>query len=560
MSSEKSFLKNIIALLLPYRFYLSLIFLYMILGALLNVALPIVNMKILDEWIIALNFPSLVQFSVVSLVLYLASRGLDFLEFKRLTSISKKFELKLSKEAHDHLFRLPINYFKEHNESQIMSNLNYDIGKITRILDRPMFLSVAQIFNVIGGIIGLCIIDMRLLGLVILIIPIKVFVMRFFAKRREGLFAKAIPLLNNVAAWLGDTVGNIDVVKLWNLQSKKTSEYVKLKEAALNANIETQYNDKVSENIDYAVNFIFDLLIYIVGFGEIVRGCLTVGGLTAFASFSTQVINPISFVMQIRFYFSEIKPSIKRHAEFLELQEEDDVDSQQEKIQSPNKITFDHVSLKLSDTTIISDISLELKRGQMVAITGENGSGKSSLVNLLLRFYLPTEGKICFDGINIQDFSLKKYRDLFAVIRQDTKLFNLTIRENIDPLGKKSDEDIHELCNAWKFTQLIESLPEGFGTIVGKNGSKLSGGEGQKISAIRALLKDANILVIDEATSNYDVESEDIFNDFLSVCDSYDYIIIITHRNKILEKVDRIIQLENGVVISDRIVQQDAAK
>ena len=111
-----------------------------------------------------------------------------------------------------------------------------------------------------------------------------------------------------------------------------------------------------------------------------------------------------------------------------------------------------------------------------------------------------------------------------------------------------------------KFTQLIESLPEGFGTIVGKNGSKLSGGEGQKISAIRALLKDANILVIDEATSNYDVESEDIFNDFLSVCDSYDYIIIITHRNKILEKVDRIIQLENGVVISDRIVQQDAAK
>lgn len=549
ISSKNSFFKNILNLLSPHRSRLVFICICMVLGAVINIVNPLVNMRIIDRGIIALDFRMLLYMIGLSAALYAVSRILDYIEFKQLMHISKQVELNLSLDAQKHLFRLPAEYFKEANEAQIMNNLNYDISKINRITDRTMFTSVVQAFTIVGGVIGLCVIDARLLILVVLIVPVKILSMRHFSKRREKLFSGLIALINRYGNWFGDTMGNMEIVKLWNLHQKKLSEFASLKQNTIDANIETQYNDKASENVDLAVNFALNLLIYVAGFWEIVNGHLTVGGLFAFTSYSMQIISPISFITKIRYYFSDIKPSMKRYIEFLELPEEEAEGDRLPVAAAPERITFSDISLQIRDKLILSNINLELRKGQKVAIVGENGSGKSSLLNLLLRFYRPTGGRICFDNMDIQDFGLDEYRRMFAVIRQNIDLFSATVKENIDPLGEATDADILRRCDSWGFGGLIKTLPEGLDTMAGKKGAKLSGGEGQKITAIRALLKNAKILIIDEATSNYDPESEREFNDLISSCDQYDYLIAVTHRSGILDSMDRVIRFDGGQIM-----------
>ena len=243
---------------------------------------------------------------------------------------------------------------------------------------------------------------------------------------------------------------------------------------------------------------------------------------------------------------------MNRHIEFLELPEEASEAglNSLDLVTIPNKISFHNISFCVQNAKILSHVSFDLYRGEKVAIVGENGSGKSSLLNLLLRFYEPTEGAITFDGIDIRSLSLRNYRNCFSVVRQDIRLFNSTIQENIDPFGLADENDIKQLCQMCGSEFLLDKFPHGLKTETGKGGSKLSGGERQKISALRALLKDAKILIIDEGTSSYDTASENEFNKFLEASNGYDYVIVVTHRNEILKGMDRVIRIENGVIIA----------
>ena len=167
----------------------------------------------------------------------------------------------------------------------------------------------------------------------------------------------------------------------------------------------------------------------------------------------------------------------------------------------------------------------------------------------MLRFCEPTVGEIQFDNENITNFNIDEYRQLFTVISQDIRLFNETVRENVDPEQNKTDDEIIQAFASWGFSELLEELPKGLNTVVGNNGSKLSGGQAQKIVAVRSILKGAKILVLDEATSKYDAKPEEVFNEMLNTKFDFDYTIVITHQKAILDKVDKIIRFENGQII-----------
>ena len=201
MQSKNSSLKNVLYLLSPHKYRIAFVCLCMIIGAAANVAIPLANTKMIDQGIIALNFKAVVSLNGIVVGLFILVRILDFFEFKQLVHIRKQVEVDLLLTAQNHLLHLPISYFKDNNEAQIMSNLNYDLSKISKITDKAMFMSVAQIFYMVGGIVGLCVVDTHLLVLVVLIVPIKILTTRYFAKKRESLFSALMPLLSKLGSW-----------------------------------------------------------------------------------------------------------------------------------------------------------------------------------------------------------------------------------------------------------------------------------------------------------------------------------------------------------------------
>lgn len=294
-----------------------------------------------------------------------------------------------------------------------------------------------------------------------------------------------------------------------------------------------------------------NITIYIIGFWGIFNDWLTIGGLLAFITYAMQIIGPVTLLTKVQRYFADIKPSLKRHIEFLNLQEENTIKNNILKpiddVTIPNKIVFSNVSFAYNDGVYrLSDINLEFQRGKKIAIVGENGSGKSTLVALLLRFYEPTSGEIYFDNTQIGNYNLYAYRKMFSVVSQNIRLFNETIRENVDPTNSKNDDEITNVLKRLGFEKIITELHDGLDTYVGNDGGNLSGGQGQKITAVRALLKGASILILDEATSKYDSKSEEIFNELIFASSDFDYVIVITHNAKIHDKVDRVFHLHEG--------------
>ena len=487
------------------------------------------------------------------LVLFNYGRGL----------INKILEFKLLLNAQNHLMKLPKSFFNEKNEAQLVSDIKTDIGKITMLTDKFVLMSLTQIFSITGSVVGLFIIDPFLLLAVLVIIPIKILVVRYFAKRYEKLAGALIKHFSTYGSLFGDTVKNIDILKLWNLRRRRLIKFTHSQRNVIKTQIDMEYNNKISENVDYFLNFILDIAIYVIGFWGMANSSLTIGGLFAFIAYAMNIIGPITFLTKIQHYFADIKPSLKRHIDFLNLAEEgqykeSSVENYKRKNETkrklpvtiPDRITFSNVSLSYEDNQLRLDkISFELNKGEKLAIVGGNGSGKSSFVKLLTRFYEPTSGEILFDGENISNFSIDEYRKLFAVISQDIRLFNETVRENIDPEQSKTDAEIITFFETLGFDGLLKELPDGLDTVVGSDGSKLSGGQAQKIVAVRAILKGAKILVLDEATSKYDSKSEEVFNEVLSTRFVFDYTIVITHQKAILDKMDRIIQLEGGRII-----------
>jgi len=214
------------------------------------------------------------------------------------------------------------------------------------------------------------------------------------------------------------------------------------------------------------------------------------------------------------------------------------------------KIKFENVSFGYDkNKTILKNINFEINSGEKVAIIGSNGSGKSSIINLILRFYKPDAGRILLDDVNIEDLNLKDYRSLISVVSQDVYLFDTTIKENINLSLPVADSEVHRAAKESGADKFIDRLSEKYDYSVGENGSKLSGGEKQKVAVARGLVRDSKILILDEATSNYDVESEIELCEYIKENYTDKTVIVITHKPEILKIMDTIYVLQKGEIV-----------
>ena len=538
--------RKLLALLKDYTKIISIIFGCLLISTVLNLCVPLLSRRIMDDGFIGGNKELLIKLVLCSLMVYLVISVIDIIKEKNRINISAKIQYSLSEQAFSHLMKMKASYFNNKNYAEILNNINVDIGNMTSIADEGVFFVVTQAFSMTGGVIGLFILNWRMTILVLLFIPIKYVVMKKFAKQRKKVMDDFINDSQKYARWFGDTIGGVREVKLFGILNYKHAEFSqkqsKVVERQKKLNILSQWNNI----IDTTLVQILVTVIYIIGANLVFKFQLSVGSVFAFITYSAYVTGPISAILNIGYLLSGIIPSTKRYYEFMNLQEETD----KGKLIKPEfgNLKLEEVFFSYeTDKPILTDVNIEIPKGSKTVLIGKNGSGKSTIINLLTRMYEPTAGQIKLKGVNIFEITLESYRNMISVVSQQIYLFNDTIRNNICIYKKVSDEVIETACKDSGLEDFLKEVSLDY--VVGQNGAMLSGGQKQKIALARALVHDKPIIIFDEVTSNTDVYSEHQINGLLHTRLKEKTVIIITHKQEILQDVDQIVMLKDGAVV-----------
>lgn len=540
--------KKLLGLLKGYSKTIAVIIGCLLISTGLSLCIPLLNRQIMDEGFIGANKGLLIELTLILMAIYGINSIIDIIKEKKRVEISAKLQYFLSEQSFAHLMKMKMSYFNNTNYAELLNNINTDISKMVMISDESIFFVVTQMFNMIGGLIGLFIIDYRMSILVIIFIPIKCIVMKYFAKKQKSIMEDFIRRNQEYAKWFGDTVGGIKEVKLFNIFDKKHNEFLIRQKGIIDK--QKQMNMLSQWNIitDSIMVQLLSTVLYIVGGSLVFDLQLSVGSVFAFITYSSYVTGPISAILNIGYLLSGIIPSTKRYYEFMDLQEETESEKHIEPIFG--ELILQNVSFSYEvGKPVLRDINLTFPKGSKTALMGRNGSGKTTIINLLTRVYNPVSGYILLNETDISEISLHKYRNMVSVVSQQIYLFNDTIRNNICLYENVSDEVIRAACNESGLEDFLKEVSLDY--VVGQNGAMLSGGQKQKIALVRALVHDKPIIIFDEVTSNTDSYSEYQINNLLHTRLKNKTVIIITHKREILSEVDRIIMLRDGIVVKN---------
>ncbi len=537
---EKKLIWDIFGLYKPYKKRIFIIITCILISSCISMIIPQISKDLMDKGFIPGNIQVVIKLSALTLLLVLTDQAIGMLETSNQAYLNTIIPYNLSKKAFKHTMNLKIQYFSNVGETELMNNINTDVANISKITDQNTFFIITSVFKVFGGLTGLLLIDYKLTLLVVIMLPFRYFIVRYLAKVRKKGVENFIQANEDYSAWYGDTLGGVKEIKLWGLKRAKCGQFIKKQRNIIKLSIKLSLINKANM---FSESVMFQLIIsilYITGAYMISSKSFTVGGMFAFVTYSASVMAPISAILNIGYSFSDILPSAKRLFGFLNMEGEQ---IGGEKVRDPEdiqgSIKFKNVSFSYKQKEhALNGISFEIKPREKVAIIGTNGSGKSTLINILLRFYQPDEGEIFIDNERIDKYDLENYRSLIAVVSQDFYLFNTSVEENMFFTARELERS--------RLNEFIHKLPEGYKSKVGKNGSMLSGGQKQKIALLRAFAKNARVLIMDEATSFLDSESEEQTNSFLLDKCRDKTIIFVTHRYDILKRMDRIVFLDEG--------------
>lgn len=545
--NDKSTLLKLVRLYKCYTRQIVCILVCVVVSSGISLLIPLAIKRLTDNGLVKGNYTEIVILSLVCLLLTGIDEGIELLETKFYSYINSIMPYELNKKAFKHAMRLKMAYFNNTNTNELMNNIDTDIRNITRVSDRGTFYIISSILRMIGGVAGLVLIDWRLALMVLAVLPARyVFVKKFAAKRRKQ-FEGYLEQNRDYAAWYGDVTGGVKDIKLNGLDRVFTGEFIGKQRGLIRSGIRMSFTDKYNEISEVLLYQALSSLLYILGGLMVVKGSLTIGGLFVFITYSIYVTGPVSTILNIGYSFSNVLPSARRLFNFFEMEHEDYRKGLKTGLDCQGNVSFKDVCFSYKENEpVLNDISLDIKEGEKVAIIGGNGSGKSTLVNLLTRLYTPGSGEILIGGRNINEYSLREYRDMISVVSQDLYLFNTTIEKNIALRPGISELEMHKAAKLSTANEFIEALPEKYKNNVGRNGAAISGGEKQKLALARALVRNSKIIILDEATSSFDVESEIRVNSLLGKELKDRTVVIIAHRTEVLKRVDRIFMLEDG--------------
>ena len=562
----KQLLLRILSYLKPYWLQFLLVFAAILLSATIGLLPSIITGRIVDEALVGKNLKLLIQLLLLAFGTMAASQIIGVLESYINAWISQRIIFDMKNQMYDHLQHMPHSFFTAEKQGDIITRMNTDISGVSTVISGTLSSIVSNVATVVTTLIALFTMSWQLAIVGIVVIPLLILPTRSVGRTRWKLLTQSQEKNDEMNQLVNETlsVSGSLLVKLFTREDKEYSRFRAVNEDLTRLNLKEQRSGKWFGVIMGMFTQIGPLLIYFFGGLFIIlsqvkigtltipfSGTITVGVITATVALINRLYRPVQSLLNIQVDFTRSLALFTRIFDYFDMKNTIVSKPDAEKPDVTNKdIVFDHVVFSYDpEKPLLTDIDFTVPGGQMYAIVGPSGSGKSTVVNLIPRLYDVCGGSVSVAGVDVRDFDLTYLRDCIGVVTQDTYLFNGTIRENL--LYAKDDATQEELENACKIASIhdfIVNQPDGYDTMVGNRGLKLSGGEKQRLSIARVILKDPKILILDEATSALDSISENAIQDALEALMDGRTSLVIAHRLSTILKADRILVVQGGTI------------
>ncbi|MFE5731312.1 ABC transporter ATP-binding protein [Streptomyces sp. NPDC056528] len=500
-----------------------------------------------------------IDFSAVGGVLLLVlavyvAAGLLMLVATRLSiTVINRTVYRMREDVQTKLARLPLSYFDKAKRGEVLSRATNDIDNISQTLQQSMGQLINSLLTIVG-VLAMMFWISPLLALVALVtVPVSVFVAARIGKRSQPHFVQQWKSTGTLNAHIEEMYTGHALVKVFGRQEESARDFREQNEALYEAGFKAQFNSGVMQPVMFFVSNINYVLVAVVGGLRVASGTLSIGDVQAFIQYSRQFSMPLTQVASMANLVQSGVASAERVFELLDAEEQEpDAPTGEEPLESRGRVALEHVSFRYEeDKPLIEDLSLTVEPGQTVAIVGPTGAGKTTLVNLLMRFYEVTGGRITLDGVDIAKTSRERLRSGIGMVLQDTWLFGGTIADNIAYGATRpvSREEVEAAARAAHADRFVRTLPDGYDTVLDDEGAGVSAGEKQLITIARAFLSDPVILVLDEATSSVDTRTEVLIQKAMARLAHGRTSFVIAHRLSTIRDADVILVMENGSIV-----------
>lgn len=550
-------IKRLWKYLSPYKWLLALAAALSIGGNALALIGPKLSGFAIDaiEAVGGVDFAGVFKYAGLMIAFYAASSVISYILANLMIRLSRKAVYSMRRDAFNTLASLPVSFFDTHQTGDVISVISYDIDTINSSLSSDLVQMIASVITVCGSFVMMLSISPHLILVFVVTIPISVLFTRFRSKRVRPLYRRRSKKLGELNGFIEEIMSGLKTMKAYSREQVFIDRFDVKNDEAVEANYEADHFSCITGPTVTFINNLSLALISIFGALMYMAGGITLGNISSFVLYSRRFSGPINEFANI---ISDLQSALAAAERVLRL-----IDEKGEPADRPNAavlgadapvrgdVRLDGVSFGYSEgQTVLNNVTFNAERGRVIAIVGPTGCGKTTIINLLMRFYDATTGEIRVDGSEVRDITRSSLRGAYTMVLQDTWLFHGTVFENI-AYGKKdmTREDVERAAKAARIHGYIMSLPDGYDTVLSDNGVNISKGQKQLLTIARAMLLDSPMLILDEATSNVDTQTERSIQDAMLKLMNGRTCFVIAHRLSTIRHADNIIVLSDGRIV-----------
>lgn len=560
----KGTLKRLIRYLRPHKYQLMAVFVMAILSTLFSIFSPKVMGKAttkLFEGIVAkvqgvpgaeIDFHYVWQIIMILIGLYVLSALFGYVQQYLMAGVAQKTVYDLRKDVNAKLNKLPLKYFDARTHGEILSRVTNDVDNIAGTLQQSLTQLITSVLTIIGVIVMMLSISPLMTLIAVLTLPLSIVAITSIAKRSQKQFVRQQKELGQLNGHVEEMYTGHKVIKAFGREPRSLEQFDTINERLYEAGWKAQFISGVIMPIMSFIGNIGYVLVSVVGGILVTKKSIEIGDVQAFIQYARQFTMPITQTANIANIIQSTVASAERVFEILDEEEQVPEVANPVVLEKPRgDVAFNHVQFGYDpEHLLIEDMNIDVKQGQTIAIVGPTGAGKTTLINLLMRFYEVNSGSITVDGVNIAEMRRGDLRSLFGMVLQDTWLFNGTIRDNI-AYGREgaTDEEVVKAAKTAYADHFIRTLPGGYNTVLNEEASNISQGQKQLLTIARAILADPAILILDEATSSVDTRTEVQIQKAMKELMKGRTSFVIAHRLSTIRDADLILVMNHGTVI-----------
>ena len=560
----KGTFKRLIGYLKPFKLHLLAVLFLAILGTASSIAGPKILGKATTELFRGLmmkmqGLPGAeIDFSKIAVILmwlvalYIISSVFTYLNQFVMAGVAQKTAYNMRTEINAKLARLPLKFFDDKAHGDVLSRVTNDMDNIASTLQQSLVQLITSVVTMVGIIIMMLTISPLMTLITLITLPLSVLSTKMIATRSQKQFIRQQRTLGQLNGHVEEMYTGHKIVKAFGKENDSIKEFSEINDELYEAGWKAQFISGIIMPVMSFINNIGYVVVTVAGGIMVTKGSIAIGDVQAFIQYSRQFTQPIAQTAQIANILQSTIASAERVFEVLDEKEEIAENPESVALETPRgDVTIEHVEFGYRENDILmKDMNLDVKQGHTIAIVGPTGAGKTTLVNLLMRFYEVSKGRITVDGVDIRDMKRGDLRCIFGMVLQDTWLFNGTIRDNIG-YGHEgaTEEEIYEAAKAAHADNFIRTLPEGYDTVLNEEASNISQGQKQLLTIARAILADPAVLILDEATSSVDTRTESYIQHAMIEMMKVRTSFVIAHRLSTIRDADTILVMNEGDII-----------